>query len=323
MQTVNWKEDFLRLYTSEKVDDYGEALDLKRKHIPTKLYRYRPLDNKSMAFRMGEIVRGELYLSHPKDLNDPFEVSSLLHSSNPSDYLHAKEEFVKTFEGRMDPDTYSRIFSKENFFDELMDFAAENSILTEPTLDIKKVLTEVIMSEFAKLNSYINTRFRNSLRFACFSTTGINLPMWHHYTNGHSGICLEFDTNKIQNIYQLNMLFPVYYVEKLPDMTHMMVQRTHPRFSTIKYQAIHKLKDWSYENEWRLIFDPGAWYYSEEDIPDEYWNQGKTIQFIKPSRVLLGMNILPEHEETVREYAQLAGIPATKTKKTEYGLQIE
>ena len=89
------------------------------------------------------------------------------------------------------------------------------------------------------------------------------------------------------------------------------------------YLTIHKLKDWGYENEWRLIYDAGSWYFGLEDIPQDYWSHGTVIPFVRPARVIMGMRISEEHEKKIREYAELAGIPAIKATQTEYGLKID
>ena len=34
---------------------------------------------------------------------------------------------------------------------------------------------------------------RSMVRVVSFSNTATNLPMWHHYTDAHRGICLEYD----------------------------------------------------------------------------------------------------------------------------------
>lgn len=86
---------------------------------------------------------------------------------------------------------------------------------------------------------------------------------------------------------------------------------------------MHKLQDWSYENEWRLIHDAGSWYYGKEDIPEEFWSHGKTIQFIRPSKVILGMAISEGHESMIRDYARIADVPVTKAVQTEYGLKVD
>lgn len=92
----DWKTQFLDLYMSGDVEKFGQALDLKRLHIPKRLYRYRTLSDENITkYRFGEIVRGELYMSHPSELNDPFEASSKLAESKPSAYMRDKEDFLQ------------------------------------------------------------------------------------------------------------------------------------------------------------------------------------------------------------------------------------
>ena len=113
------------------------------------------------------------------------------------------------------------------------------------------------------------------------------------------------------------------YVNKLPDVTHMMINRVYPKFSLFDYIAMHKLSDWSYEDEWRLIYDPNSWYLGPEDVPKDYWDKGKTTTFIRPSRIILGMKISKKHEDRIREIAQSVNIPVVKAILTEYGLKID
>ena len=127
----------------------------------------------------------------------------------------------------------------------------------------------------------------------------------------------------ITNIYQLNKLFPVYYVDKMPDMTNRLLQKRHLEFGFMEYLAIHKLKDWRYENEWRLIYDAGSWFFGPEDVPEDFWTHGKSVPFIRPTRIIMGMKISEEHEKKIREYAGLAGISVIKATQTEYGLKID
>ena len=45
----DWKTKFLDLYMSGDVEKFGQALDLKRIHIPPKLYRYRTLSDDNIS----------------------------------------------------------------------------------------------------------------------------------------------------------------------------------------------------------------------------------------------------------------------------------
>lgn len=320
----DWKIQFLDLYMSGDVEKFGQALDLKQLHIPKRLYRYRTLSDENITkYRFGEIVRGELYMAHPSELNDPFEVSSKLAESKPSAYMRDKADFTYLFKDKMSDQDYASIFRSDDWYEKLLTYVAEKSVSQDKVESVKEVLSQVIMKEFEEVNSSVSDMTRKMVRLACFTTTPDNLPMWHHYTNGHTGICLEYNTEDIKNIYQKNKLFPVYYVEKMPDMTNRLLQNRQPEFGFMEYLTIHKLKDWRYENEWRLIYDAGAWYYGIEDVPQYFWIHGKSIPFIRPSRIIMGMKISDQHEKKIREFAELARIPAIKASQTEYGLKID
>ena len=320
----DWKTEFMDLYMSGDVVKFGQALDLKRLYIPKRLYRYRTLsDDNITKYRFGEIVRGELYMSHPEELNDPFEASSNLAESKPSAYMRDKEDFTRLFKDKMSDQDYERVFDSDAWYENLLNYVAEKSVSPDKVEEIKEILSRVIMGEFEKINSSVSDMARKMVRLACFTTTPDNLPMWHHYTNGHTGICLEYNTEDITNVYLINKLFPVYYVDKMPDMTDMLLKNRQPKFGFMEYLAIHKLKDWRYENEWRLIYDAGSWYFRSEDVPKDFWTCGKNIQFIRPTRIIMGMKISEQHEKKICEFAKLAGIPAIKAIQTEYGLKID
>ena len=157
-------------------------------------------------------------------------------------------------------------------------------------------------------------------RFACFTEKNSNLPMWSHYANGHTGVCLEYDISLISDVYIINRFFPVKYVNKLPDGTSLLAQEKTLRFSFMDYILIHKLSDWSYESEWRLIFNVGSWFFSPDEVPKEFWKNGAQIKFALPSKVFLGIKIEEKNENEIREWCDELGIPVEKMKCTEYGL---
>ncbi len=320
---MEWKKEFIKLYISNNVTEYGMALELKCKHIPNKLYRYRSLSDETMEYRFGEIVRGELYMSHPMELNDPFEAKSHMKSNDIVRYAPEKETYEEIFSEKLSQEIYTDIFNSENWLEKLMLYVSEQSGPKDKVEETKDILCNVIMKQYEELNEVISDLARRMVRFASFTTKPDNLPMWHHYTNGHKGICLEYNTEDLVDIYQKNMLFPVYYVDRLPDIVYMMHRRIHPEFSLFRYMAMHKLMDWSYEDEWRLIYDAGSWYYGPEDISKEFWEHGKVIRFICPTRIIMGVNIDESHENKIKEMAQLANIPLTKAIQTEYGLKTE
>ena len=86
---------------------------------------------------------------------------------------------------------------------------------------------------------------------------------------------------------------------------------------------MHKLKDWEYEKEWRLLHDAGSWYYSPDDVPKEFYTSGKSIQFIRPSKIILGVRISEAHRAQIEKMASIANVPVVQAQQTEYGLNIE
>ncbi|MBQ6863619.1 MAG: DUF2971 domain-containing protein [Clostridia bacterium] len=316
---MNWKNDFISLYTAGTPADYCNALDLKRNNLPKRLYRYRPITDASLKYRFNEIVRGELWLSHPKELNDPFECCSHLRVSEPGYYFDDKKLFEEMAKGIFEPKDFIEIFESEKWFDSLIAYISEKSTTAER---VEAAIKKAIMSEIERVNYLFNALCRHFVRFASFTTNPLNLPMWNHYTNGHKGICMEYNTLDIQNIYQKNMLFPVFYVEKLPDLTSELIKNRKTEFLIFDYIAMHKLKDWAYEEEWRLIHNAGAWYSCLEDTPEDFYDKGKAIQFIKPSKIILGTQISDDHKSEIVQMANKANVPVLQSKQTEYGLRI-
>lgn len=96
------------------------------------------------------------------------------------------------------------------------------------------------------------TPFINDIRnvgVSCFSTNGMNPLMWGHYTNSYVGFVVKFKNN--------------FHFKNDPGIKSFkltsVVYSDNPRPANEKYpfaedyQFIVKLKDWEYENEWRLI----------------------------------------------------------------------
>ena len=88
----------------------------------------------------------------------------------------------------------------------------------------------------------------------------------------------------------------------------------------MEYLAIHKLKDWRYENEWRLIYDAGSWYFGPEDVPEDFWTHGKSVPFIRPTRITMPMRF---HEIPHRRFLLYRFIHKNSGSKIFYLLHPE
>ena len=318
---MDWIDDFIKLYSSKEKGDFTKALELKREHIPNKLYRYRTTGN--LEYLKGEICDGEIFLSLPSEMNDPFDSHSVLGEKHPAPYIQSKNEYMSRFKDIMDKDTFDKIFDDDNWFELMSLFTAENSGSSHNVNAIKESIIYATMKMLEDMNTTLNDTINKSYRFACFTEKSTNLPMWNHYANEHTGVCLEYDISTIYDVFIINRLFPIKYTEKLPDGTLLATHHKINEFAFLDYFLMHKLKDWSYEAEWRLILSPGTWFNSLGEVPEDYWHKGKKIKFAVPSQVILGTKIKESDEEEIRKWCKEHNIPVQKMKCTEYGLTAE
>ena len=67
---MDWEKHFSQM-AANSADAFRSALELKRQHLPARLYRYRP--SSEPFYAIDEIKTGEIYCAHHnRELNDPF-----------------------------------------------------------------------------------------------------------------------------------------------------------------------------------------------------------------------------------------------------------
>lgn len=319
---MDWQNTFMQLYTSTSLEDGRKAFELKRNHIPSKLYRYRTVSQENLDYRKQEIASGELFLSHPEKLNDPFECWSVLHSTSPTEYVD-KNTYAEYYFKTGKTQELNTVLNNDDWFSALTAMQISKATSAEEAENERQAIEASIMFAMEDINKEIRKRITDMIRFACFSTTATNLPMWYHYTNKRTGICLEYSTSDITDMYQRDSLFPVQYVDQLPDMTYMLAHREKTSLSMPVFLTLHKLKDWAYEHEWRMIYDAGYWMRKGQRLPDGFEKNGVAIKFIRPSKVILGTDIDSEIEKEITSCAQEHDIRVVKAQLTEYGLSVD
>ena len=107
--------------------------------------------------------------------------------------------------------------------------------------------------------------FLSGLTVSCFSASGWdNQLMWSHYANSYSGICVEYDFNKIENF--RGFIYPVKYSDcrptiKIRDLGISFAYsqgKAEAKHGDVNIDAIMsyllvKNTCWAYEKEWRII----------------------------------------------------------------------
>ena len=323
---MDWKEEFKKLYFSPNVEDIPKAMEIKRANMPLKLYRYRPLKN--IGYFEDEVINAHLYMANPKTFNDPFDSSSVLKIEEINSSNKRKSIFREWIRSFADRSVVRSIFNHKDWFERLNEYCSNlvsqnNKKKYKNTDELSFDTNRYFFEEFEKLNEHINRLATTFSKVVCFTESKTNLPMWNHYADGHSGICLEYTMPKIIETEFVKRMFPVFYVNELPDGIGLIMDSGINRITSSDYLLLHKLEDWSYEKEWRLVYDASFWYDGLKDIPESFYREGRVIDFMKPSKIYIGYQIGEDKEAFVREIGTKYNIPVVKMKCTNYGLKAE
>lgn len=107
--------------------------------------------------------------------------------------------------------------------------------------------------------------FLSKLTVVCFSSSGWdNQLMWAHYANSYSGICVEYDFEKMNEF--IGFMYPVEYFKERPTVTlkdfgidkletdeNGKLITSETNMSAIFSYLLAKNECWKYEAEWRII----------------------------------------------------------------------
>jgi hypothetical protein len=108
--------------------------------------------------------------------------------------------------------------------------------LRENPLSLKEVIT--------KLKKQQTEDNRRALRVYSLGRYNDNILMWSHYADSHKGICLEFNTDN-------KVMCEAIKCDYIDDFHSIPLYRDDVDAMLIPMLA--KYKDWTYENEYRLI----------------------------------------------------------------------
>ena len=196
--------------------------------IPPKLYKYQPYNVQTLD----NLKNRQIWFSKPVRFNDPFDCHI-----NYNVKLMTDKDWNKVF-----------TFLKRLWLEE-KDVQKKEAKAEYFNNDVP---SDLFKSQFAKhaksiIEDEIEGRFRQS-GIACFSGKANDILMWSHYTDGHRGFCLEFDTRYLP----FSKAIPVKYSKTLPSIEGKDLSD-----EILMGLAITKAKGWSYEDEWRIFLDKG------------------------------------------------------------------
>src|SRR5665647_353157 len=127
--------------------------------------------------------------------------------------------------------------------------------ITELTILLNKVFKVDTTDFIQHLNKIRN--FKSKLGIYSMSMSNTEEVLWTHYASSHKGFCIEYDLDKLMDLYALNKVVSsvkVEYSETPPTLTHEDINTDNV---TRKLFATKTLK-WEQEKEIRLIFDTAS-----------------------------------------------------------------
>ena len=187
------------------------------------LYKYVPpcIGCKSIP----EVGDGTLRATQPAALNDPFECS------------------VKTLYNFQNEEEENRYVA-----DALTRLNKNNLVTEEDVQGARKKFGSQFTHQLVE--EQVSTRFG----IVSFTTDPCNRLMWSHYATGGTGFVIGYDKAEICELAGPEIrLQEVIYDDRLPPVVGLEVL-VPPESNLPKLLSV-KSKEWSYENEWRLIVD--------------------------------------------------------------------
>ncbi|MBK5497429.1 DUF2971 domain-containing protein [Peribacillus sp. TH14] len=309
-----WKDEYRKLMFPVNRSDVKleEAMRIKFKNIPPSLFKYRPVSNFSIDNLSNDTIR----LTKATEFNDPYDCAlqvsqeNAMYDSMKDDEEHLKKitEVLKKhgikFEDNKDGIENVKY---QSYKDLLTESFSKLPIINGDTEKIESVVTQ-ILDNLGNLHEDYSKRmisqFQKGTFVSCFSEEVNSILMWSHYAYNHTGICIEYNLKQCEeNDVLTRCLHPVNYTNKLFDIADY-IKKGKENLNTlfITYCGISKSMDWSYEKEWRLIFNLGS--------KNESFNR----RIVKPKAIYLGAKISEKDKNHVIDIAKSKGISVFQMK---------
>jgi hypothetical protein len=296
----DWIEDLRKYFFSHRQQnlDVNAAIDLKQKHIPKKLYKYRSVNE----FAINNLVEDTIWCTNAADFNDPYDSSLCFDFSQ--DFMN--QALTKSLASQTESSDESvfkiedidRVSKSDDPLKSLIDLAATHTNTPiEPNMAdrLYEVLTQFNAHQIVEMNERFNTAIKQGYKICSFSERVNSMLMWSHYSDNHTGFVMEYNFPELGvSDVRSRCMWPVLYDDNLFDASAFFNEQREFGASNNLFgiiSSIHKAKDWSYEHEWRLILP-----FSPSDPPLNY-------AVPKPKALYLGAKIPDEKRKILIDIA--------------------
>ena len=211
------------------------------------------------------------WFSHPSSFNDPFDCA------------------IYVDESRLEENIKDGLELKGVDFDNLPE---EIKAVKEQDRDAFKTYQASLEARLEKAG------------ILCLSRAYKSILMWAHYGDSHRGFVIEYERTPENPLAKAE---PVNYQVELPSLTMKDISSDGDRFDEL---WLTKSEHWSYEEEWRLLADPG----------------GKAYRFpCKVKSIIFGLKMNSENRFTLEQILDGRGVEFLEAvrSKDKFELQIQ
>ena len=255
------------------------------------LYKYRSWKN---DIQKAPLVKSQLYLSSPKDFNDPFDCRI------PANFIEMNQDEKEEYAEIMIKNHANQMI--ENGYD--LDVEYKN---------ILNRLKDVSLNDQKDFEERTYSGYDRHLGVLSLSERWDSILMWSHYAECHKGYCIGFHKEKLTTSSFFGAGGPVIYPknENFPKISPVQELKQESQFLATHHKAL----DWEYECEYRFtkLQYPKPFEISERKIsvPNSYI-----------AEVIIGFKTDPLVEEEITELCKNKNIPVYKLENEPFKFKL-
>ena len=274
------------------------------------LYRFRSAKTNYFKEELEQAIKNRaIYLSSIETQNDPFDSRPVFQESTLKEVNKALKKQYGNRPVVEESNIMRRFLNKEDRRRALKNL--------RPGVATAQLLQKAIQDHVRG--------FRRRAKIGCLSERWDSILMWSHYTNSHSGYCIEYKVSKDLKTPSIGKIpMPVVYsttrsnlvtmdlMEMINEVKSAESSSINLPYKIIQALLLEKSVDWAYEKEWRV-------HSMDEKLPGY-----RKFSWLTATRVILGSNISEKNILSIRSALQQA-LPLAKAAlhATEYKLVLE
>lgn len=293
---MEWFREFCEYLFPEdsKKLEIEKAFNLKHKHIPNRLFKYRSADEYSKK----NLKDGTIWLAHPSTFNDPYDCH-IFFSIDNANLKKLPPDFKRIFSSSIYKNLEERIANGER------PLRAIREILLPLIPSDQVAIVDQLVADFDLEFGKNLDKLKNSYRVCSFSARLDSMLMWSHYADQHRGFCIEYDVSNLPPTNFCNrFMYPVIYQDEVFDASTVLKNGDNYNNLRPTLIALAKAKDWQYEEEWRIIIGHGI--FKEIGVPFNMPN---------PKAVYLGAMIQEKDATEIKDICEKKEIPVFRMEQ--------